>query len=376
MAGVDEPDRHKSLAGRRGPAVSSPASCPPAEAAERNAMTIRLGTFSAAGCASFPGILINDRVVALHAVSELLAGSGRALHGADSMRSLLASWDHDWPLLEEVAEALAHERAPELAALAVPLESLSPRAPLPDPRHIYCSGANYKKHVVQLIAAQASDETRGMSEEERRAFGQRKMDERARTGTPYFFLKAQSAVTGPFDPIVLPADATQPDWELELAVVIGRMARHVRREKALDYVAGYTIGNDITRRELVNRRPGDVPEMGMNWILAKSAPTFLPLGPWLVPAAYVGDPQALRLQLKLNGEVMQDESTSDMIFGVARLIEHLSAAVVLQPGDVICTGSPAGNGAHYRRFLRPGDVLEGSISGLGTQRNPCIEERR
>lgn len=339
-------------------------------------MSFRLGTFSCAGGPSFPGMVVDDRVISLHAVSQSLAVAGRPLLGADSMLSLLSSWEHDWPLLEEAAEALTHARAPELAGCTAPESALAVLAPIPAPRHIYCSGANYKKHVAQLIAAQGNDETRGMSTTERLRFGERKMDERARGGSPYFFLKAQSAVTGPFDPVVLPGEATQPDWELELAVVIGRTARYVTREHALDYVAGYTIANDITRRELVSRRQGDVPEMGMNWILAKSAPTFLPLGPYIVPAAYVADPQALRIRLDLNGETMQDESTGDMIFGVARLIEYLSAAVALLPGDVICTGSPAGNGAHYRRFLRPGDVLEGSISGLGKQRNICIGEKR
>lgn len=338
-------------------------------------MSFKLGTFSAAGCAPFPGMLTDGRVVSLRAIDRCLAASGRALLGADSMRALLAGWEHAWPLLREMGESLTHSRLPELAAQAAPLDSLSVHAPIPEPQHIYCSGANYKKHVVEIIIAQDAEETRGMSAEQRRVFGQRKMDERARTGTPYFFLKAPSAVTGPFDPVILPADASQADWELELVVVIGRTARHVARERALDYVAGYTIANDLTRRECVNRGPNDVPEMGMNWVAAKSSPTFLPLGPYLVPAAFIGDPQALQIRLALNGEVMQDESTADMIFGVARLIEYLSSFVALQPGDIICTGSPAGNGAHYRRFLRPGDIIEGTISGLGTQRNPCVAER-
>lgn len=334
-------------------------------------MTFKLGTFSIAGCAPFPGMVVGERVLSL----QYLSLSSR-LSGWDSIRSLLANWDAVWPLLEEVAEALEHARAPDLIARSAPLDSLLVHAPIPEPRHVYCSGANYKKHVVQLIAAQVTDETKGMTAAERQEFGQRKMDERARTGTPFFFLKSTSAVTGPFDPITLPYDAEQPDWELELAVVIGRTARRVARERALDYVAGYTIANDITRRERVNRKPGDMREMGMDWIASKSAPSFLPLGPYLVPAAYVGDPQALRIMLKLNGGIMQDESTSDMIFGVARLIEHLSAVVELQPGDVICSGSPAGNGAHYGRFLRPGDVVEGTITSLGTQRNVCTEESR
>jgi 2,4-didehydro-3-deoxy-L-rhamnonate hydrolase len=337
-------------------------------------MTCKLGTFSVAGCTPFPGLVVGERVLSLRSVAEYLALSRRQMVEYHSLRSLLKNWEHEWPLLNEVAEALNNGRAPELADRSASVETLIVHAPLPEPRHVYCSGANYKKHVVQLIMAGAGDETNGMSEEERRQFGERKMDERARNGTPFFFIKALSAVTGPFDPVVLPDDATQPDWELELAVVMGRTARRVSRERALDYVAGYTIANDITRRERVNRRPGDSREMGMDWVAAKSAPTFLPLGPYLVPAAFVGDPQSLRITLKLNGEVMQDESTSDMIFGVARLIENLSTLVELQPGDVICTGSPAGNGAHYRRFLKAGDVLEGSISGLGNQINMCRDE--
>lgn len=337
-------------------------------------MTFKLGTFSVAGSLPFAGLVIGERVISLQAVSAYLSGSGRPLDGSDSMRSLLASWEHDWPLLDETAEALSHGRVPHLTSRTASLESLTIHAPLTEPRHVYCSGANYKKHVVQLIMAQASDETRGMSLDERRAFGQSKMDERARSGTPFFFLKAQSAVTGPFDPIVLPVEVEQADWELELAIVIGRKARRVSREQALKHIAGYTIANDLTRRERVNRKPGDLREMGMDWVAAKCPPTFLPLGPFIVPAAFVADPQALTIRLELNGQVMQEESTADMIFGVARLIEHLSTIVELQAGDVICTGSPAGNGAHYGRYLKPGDVLEGSITGLGRQRNVCVGE--
>ena len=137
-------------------------------------------------------------------------------------------------------------------------------------------------------------------------------------------------------------------------------------------MAGYTIANDITSRELVNRP--DVPQMGMDWVAAKCSPGFLPLGPLVVPAAFVSDPQALQITLKLNGQTMQDESTADMIFGVARIIEFVSRHVRLLPGDVVLTGSPSGNGTHYGRFIQDGDVLEGSIEGLGTQRNRCVAE--
>jgi 2-keto-4-pentenoate hydratase/2-oxohepta-3-ene-1,7-dioic acid hydratase in catechol pathway len=146
--------------------------------------------------------------------------------------------------------------------------------------------------------------------------------------------------------------------------------RRVPRRDALSYVAGYTIVNDITARDRVFRP--DLPGIGTDWLAAKNAPTFLPAGPWLVPAAFAGDPMKLRITLSLNGEVMQDESTADMIFDVARLIEHTSSIATMLPGDLLLTGSPAGNGASRGRFLRPGDVMEGAITGLGRQRNRCV----
>lgn len=288
------------------------------------------------------------------------------------MLAVLEHWDRNFPLLALAADSI--DRRDDLSRQMLALDSLQVHPPVDLPRQIFCSGANYKRHVVEIIMAQRPDDTRGMSDEERRTYAVRKMDERATSGTPFCFVKAQSSITGPFDPIVLPDDVTQPDWELELAVVIGRTARRVKREQALDFVAGYSIVNDITSRERLVRKPGDMRDLGMDWTAAKCAPSYLPFGPYLTPAAFIPDPQQLQITLRLNGDVMQNESTADMIFGVARLIEYLSSIVVLQPGDVICTGSPAGNGVHYRRFLQPGDVLEGEISGLGIQRNRCVAE--
>jgi 2-keto-4-pentenoate hydratase/2-oxohepta-3-ene-1,7-dioic acid hydratase in catechol pathway len=244
------------------------------------------------------------------------------------------------------------------------------------PRQIFCSGANYKKHVIDLIIDEGGGPmTENMTAEERRAWATRMMDDRAANGYPYMFSKPVSVVTGAYDNIILPPHAKAPDWELELGVVIGRKARHVARAEALNYVAGYSIVNDITNRDHVFRRDA-VKAMGSDWVAAKGSPTYLPFGPYLVPAAFVPDPQNLQLTLKLNGEIKQDESTADMIFDIARQIEYLSSLVELWPGDVICTGSPAGNGTHYKRFLQEGDVVESTITGLGTQRNVCVKERK
>jgi 2-keto-4-pentenoate hydratase/2-oxohepta-3-ene-1,7-dioic acid hydratase in catechol pathway len=353
---------------------------PVGSAAEVSDAGFSLGTFSAAedvpsafGARPFPGIVLGERVIALAALAPELRARGLVPESCESLQSLLDDWHRAFPSLQDLVHQL---RSSGLPVSAHDLPQLRVHAPLQKPGTIYCSGANYKKHVAELIVAHQNDErTRGMSLEEKRAWAMALMDRRAESGTPFIFVKPQSSVTGPFDTIAVPDVSEKPDWELELAVVIGRRARRVTRAAALDCVAGYTIANDITLRERVSRRKTDSPELGMDFVISKGAPGFLPLGPYLVPAAFVPDPQKLRLTLKLNGQVMQDEDTADMIFSVARLIEYLSAGVELQPGDVICTGSPAGNGAHYGRFIRGGDVLEASITGLGVQRNPCVLDR-
>ncbi|NRQ38927.1 fumarylacetoacetate hydrolase family protein [Nonomuraea sp. NN258] len=307
-----------------------------------------LGTFSAGSGPAFPGLLRGDRVLDL---------SGRA----PSVRALLERWDEMLPLLLDAAET-AEEGWSPLAELRV-------HAPV-EPRQILQSGANYRTHVIDL--AVAHEPPGGRPAERVRAETAAMMDRRAAEDQPYVFIGLPSSVTGPYDDVVIPSWCAKPDWELELAAVIGRRAYRVDRDEALDHVAAYTMANDVTARELVFRR--DMPEIGTDWLRAKNAPTFTPLGPYLVPAAFV-DPGDLQVTLKVNGQVMQDESTKDMIFDVARLVSYVSQTVELLPGDLVLTGSPAGNGLHHGRLLRAGDVMEGTITGLGTQRNECRDER-
>lgn len=329
-----------------------------------------LGTFSVAGSPPFPGLVMAERVIGLYGLVPLCKQLGGDLRVAGTLLSLLDEWQSNEPALRLLASHLA-DRAGAFDAMSVPVSALKVHAPLEQPRQIFCSGANYRKHVIDLIVDQARDpETRTMNREERLAYGVRLMDERSAKGTPYIFSKAWSSITGPFDPIPLPVNVEQPDWELELVVVIGKPAFHVTRAAAYDYVAGYTICNDITNRELVHRQ--DLKALGSDWVMGKCMPGYLPMGPYLVPAAFVPQPQDVRITLKLNGEVKQDESTADMIFDIPRLIEYLTSRVRLWPGDLLLTGSPSGNGSHTNRFLRVGDVLEGSIAGLGTQRNLCV----
>ncbi len=333
-------------------------------------VSFALGTFARDGGGSFVGLVLGNAVFPVaDALGQL---QRRASIDASSLLSLLETWDRSYPLLARLAEAIAQEgpgRGP-WAAMGRELGSLQVRPPV-RPRQLLCAGANYKRHVVELTLWMRRSQ--GLpADEAARAAVEEEVLERQRRGGPYVFAALPGAIAGPYDDIVLPKEGEQHDWELELAVIMGRRAWRVSKQEALGYVAGYTIANDITTRDLVFR--DDIPRLGADWLRSKCRPTFFPLGPYLVPAAFVPDPMDLRLILRLNGQVMQDESTSDMIFGVAELIAYVSSLAVLHPGDVLLTGSPAGNGAQYGRFLRPGDVLEGEISGLGRQRNRCVAE--
>jgi len=184
---------------------------------------------------------------------------------------------------------------------------------------------------------------------------------------PILFNKAPSCVSGPFDPVILPRKSTKTDWEVELALVIGKEAHYVEESKALDYVAGYCVCNDVSEREFQLERSGQ-------WVKGKMAPTFGPLGPWLVTSDEINDVQNLRLWLELNGKRIQDSSTSDMIFSVAKIVSDASQYVVLQPGDVITTGTPPGVGLGMKppQFLKSGDVMRLGVEGLGVQEQRVV----
>jgi 2-keto-4-pentenoate hydratase/2-oxohepta-3-ene-1,7-dioic acid hydratase in catechol pathway len=234
------------------------------------------------------------------------------------------------------------------------------------PRQVIQAGANYRTHVMDLAVQGTPDEDADVV----RARTAEMMDRRRDEGEPYFFLGLPTVIGGAYDDVVLPAYSEKHDWELELAAVIGAEAFQVGPQEALEHVAGYTIVNDLTTRDRIYRR--DMPKIGTDWFRGKHAPGFLPTGPWVVPADLVGDPQDLRITLTLNGDVMQNESTKDMIFGVAALVSAASHVVPLLPGDLLLTGSPAGNGIHHGRLLRAGDVMECTITGLGTQQVACV----
>ncbi|MFC3119768.1 fumarylacetoacetate hydrolase family protein [Jhaorihella thermophila] len=207
--------------------------------------------------------------------------------------------------------------------------------------NFYCIGLNYAKHAAETGAEPPVE--------------------------PIIFNKATTALSGPNDPIIIPRGSVKTDWEVELGVVIGKRALYVSEEEALDHVAGYCTINDVSEREFQIERGG-------TWMKGKSAPSFGPCGPYLVTADEVPDPQALKLSLSVNGEVVQDSDTSDMIFGVAQIVAYMSNFMELIPGDVIATGTPSGVGMGMNppRFLRPGDVVELEVEGLGRQRQDVV----
>lgn len=291
------------------------------------------------------GLLVDERVLPLDG----------------DVNSFIEHWDTAQTELDALASS-----ADENTGLA--LADVEVLAPV-EPGQILQTGANYRKHVIDLAASHREP---GEDEDEVRAATAAMMDGRAAHGTPYFFIGLPRAVASATDDLTLPSYSKSHDWELELAAVIGREAFRVIPEEALEYVFGYTMVNDITTREYVFRK--DMPAIGSDWYRAKNAPGFLPAGPLLVPAKFFGDPQDVQVTLKLNGKAMQDESTQDMIFSVAKLVSEASQIMPLRPGDLVLTGSPAGNGAHWGRLLQDGDVMEGTITGLGTQVIRCRDE--
>ncbi len=190
-------------------------------------------------------------------------------------------------------------------------------------------------------------------------------------GEPIVFTKAISCIQGPDDDVMLPRGSVKGDWEVELGVVIGKMARHVTQKAALDHVAGYVLSNDVSEREFQLERGGQ-------WDKGKGCDTFGPLGPWLVTRDEIPNPQKLDLWLDVNGQRMQAGNTRTMIFSVARIVSHLSEYMTLMPGDVIITGTPPGVGLGMKpqRFLRAGDVMTLGIEGLGTQTQRVVPFRK
>ena len=213
--------------------------------------------------------------------------------------------------------------------------------PLKRPSKIVCVGLNYAQHAKESKMEVPPE--------------------------PVLFFKATSAICGPNDNLVIPRGSEKTDWEVELGVVIGKKASYVEEKDAMEHVAGYLLHNDYSERAFQLEQSGQ-------WVKGKSCDTFAPVGPWLATREDIPDPHNLRLWLTVNGEMMQDSTTADLIFGIPHLVSYISRFMTLLPGDIISTGTPfgVGLGLNPQRYLRPGDVVELGIDGLGTARQKAV----
>lgn len=331
-----------------------------------------LAMISIADGPPFAAMVIDELALPLAAIEDV---AGLAAEFTQSIHALLDRWDEVLPRLHVARTAWdAAESADALRAQALPCATVRFHPPVDRPRQLFCTGANYRQHVIGLMLG--DPDMRGLGNEHiedpaiLRQRAEVFMDERAADGVPYVFLRSPETLVGANDEVFLPRHFTKPDWELELAVVIGRTAADVTEDDVMAHVAGYTILNDLTARERVFRK--DMPSMGADWLAGKNWRGSAPCGPYLVPSCFVADPYALRIELALNNRPMQDETTADMVIPIARQLSYLSGILTLHPGDILATGSPAGNGSHHGVFMAPGDVLTGSITGLGRQRTQCV----
>jgi acylpyruvate hydrolase len=291
------------------------------------------------GAAGRVGALLEDRVNVLD--------FGRAIDYGETAVPVLSWMDLDGEylpkaltMLRKLGPRAAEELKRRSPGAVVPLADLDLLAPVPRPGKVICIGLNYRDHAVESNVPVPK--------------------------SPVTFSKYVTAVTGPEAPVSLPPSSQQVDYEAEMAVVIGRRAKRVSRDQALDHVLGYTNFNDVSARDF---QFGDG-----QWQRGKSCDTFAPIGPAIVTTDEIRDPHALRIQLRLNGETMQDSTTQQLVFGVDVLVSFISQTVTLEPGDIIATGTPPGVGFARKPpvFLKPGDVMEVEVEGLGVLRNPVV----
>src|SRR5688572_10276543 len=309
--------------------------------------SFKLGRFSAGG-RTFLGVVVDDKaVVEIPVITD--------------MKALLASYDKHRTVLSDLA-------AQARAGKNLDLKTLDVLTPIPNPKSMLNAAVNYTEHEQEMARGAAAAPVKvpppipGIWE---RKPGDTRQN-------PYLFPKLPAALTSDGEPIRLPVGRTQIDWECELAVVIARTADHISPEQAKDYIAGYTLQNDVSDRG--GRTDG---RHGSDWLIGKSHDTFAPLGPLLVPREFVPDAQKLAITFTLSGKVMQDSNTDRMTHTVFELLEYASHIITLQPGDILSTGSPAGVGTARETpiYMKAGDVSVCSIERIGTLTNPVQAEQ-
>lgn len=288
------------------------------------------------------GVVVEEEIFD---VAELTGRSSYA-----TMLNVLQDWEAAQALLDEAAT-----KAREAKMKGIPLGQAKLLAPVLYPSAIFCAGANYVDHMLEMAAIQKID-----PEPNPRTIGLK----------PWHFIKTSRAVVETQSTIPLPEYSKMVDWEAELAVVIGRPAKNVPLDKALDYVAGYTVANDLSARDFATRpQTSPTSPFRYDWVSMKNFDRACPIGPWIVPAREIPNPQNLAIKLWVNDVLKQNSHTSKMIFSVADQISHLSNRGTLHPGDLILTGTPSGVGSARQEFLKSGDVVRVWIEGIGTLSN-------
>jgi len=302
-----------------------------------------------------PWLVHGDRALPLATVAQ-----GGVASEAVSIHDLLVAWNAAATVLQDITES-AQTRS-DIQDHGCDVAELVVSRPV-QPGQTFCTIGNYARQVVES-AMDAGDGPYGRGASARRDAAVSEVDERKRNGQPYICLTSSHRVNDPWGQLALPADVQTLDWEVEVAAVLGT-------GDGDPVVAGYCVANDLTVRERVLRT--DIAALS-DWVQSKGMPGSLPVGPWFVPVWQVPDVAALRLQLYLNDTLMQDDLAADMIFGVDQQIAYLARHTVLAAGDIVCTGSPAGFGAHHQRFLRPGDEVRASVAELGEQVITCVAQ--
>ena len=281
-----------------------------------------------------PGILVEGSVFDLRSEIALHAPT---MDNYRTIDELLVDWEDVKPLLDRISNSPGSR--------ATSLEQVLLRQPIQNPGAIYCAAANYFDHAEEMGNPITKEDV-----------------------APYFFIKSSSVIVGTGEAIRLPMHHSEKfDWEIEIGVVIGKEAENVSENEAMDYVAGYTIVNDLSARDHVRRE--DWP-FGTDWFEHKSFETSAPMGPWITPASEISDVQSLKCQTWINGDLKQNSSSKEMVFTVVEQVAHISRQMTLRPGDVIATGTCAGVGFFLGEFLSPGDEIKMEVEGLGVLTNP------
>jgi len=314
-----------------------------------NGTFFKLGTFAKPGSKPFAAIVLGDDV------HNLKAMHGGKLSATDSIDGLLEDWDRNFAALQEIVARITKD-GPESTKLA----GLQALPPVRRPGKMFYAAQNFQEHVDEMIRA-------GMT-----PAGGPKFSGDKSTSHPYLFLKAPSTLAGAYDDIEIPRGMKKIDWEAEIALAIGRRGKHIKAERALDHVAGFMTTNDVSCRDMQIRT--DRPALRSDWLGGKSHDNFAPMGPFLVPRAFVPNAMNLFIRLTVHGEVKQNGNTSQFIYTPEEQIEYASNILSLEAGDIFSCGTCGGVGQGTNTFLKAGDVMETEVEGLGKMRNRMVVE--